>query len=41
VGSIAYKGNAIELEDFSYLSNGIYLLRIVNKTTKTVKLLKN
>lgn len=41
LGRIVYKGNTIELENFSYLSNGIYLLRIVNNTTKTVKLLKN
>ncbi|MEI6524363.1 MAG: T9SS type A sorting domain-containing protein, partial [Bacteroidota bacterium] len=41
LGSLIYKGKAIELEDFSYLSKGIYILKITNKTTNSIKLLKN
>ncbi len=40
-GKILFKGNNINNEDFSYLSKGIYLLKIKDKSSsKTVKILK-
>jgi hypothetical protein len=32
-----YEGNEIEKQDFSYLSKGIYFLKIKNRTIKIIK----
>jgi hypothetical protein len=36
-GQIMYEGNEIEKQDFSYLSKGIYFLKIKNRTIKIIK----
>ncbi|MEY3499376.1 MAG: hypothetical protein RL308_1045 [Bacteroidota bacterium] len=40
LGQLIYEGNAIENQDFSSLANGIYFLKISDKATTTVKLIK-
>lgn len=42
-GKVFYKGNAIQDKDLSFLSKGIYLLRVTNNNSKTAnyKLVKN
>ena len=40
VGQLIYEGKSIENQDFSALSNGIYFLKISDKATATVKLIK-
>lgn len=40
VGEIIYSGNNIEQQNFSSLTNGIYFLKVVDKTTSIIKLLK-
>jgi hypothetical protein len=40
LGQLIYEGKSIENQDFSALSNGIYFLKIRDKTTSTVKLIK-
>ena len=39
-GQLIYSGSMIEKQDFSAFPNGVYFLRIKNKSTTTVKLLK-
>ena len=39
-GNQIYSGKNIDAQDFSDLANGIYLLKITNDTTNTVKLIK-
>ncbi|MFZ9452439.1 MAG: T9SS type A sorting domain-containing protein, partial [Bacteroidia bacterium] len=36
-GQVIWIGKKIEQQDFSYLTNGLYFLRIDNRTTKLVK----
>lgn len=36
-GQVIWTGKNIEQQDFSYLTNGLYFLRIDNRTTKLVK----
>ena len=40
LGQLIYEGNAIETQDFSSLANGIYFLKIIDKSTSTIKLIK-
>jgi arylsulfatase A-like enzyme len=40
IGELVYAGSAIDQENFSYLSNGIYFLKVVNTTTSILKLIK-
>jgi arylsulfatase A-like enzyme len=40
LGQLIYEGNAIETQDFSFLANGIYFLKIIDKSTSTIKLIK-
>lgn len=40
LGKIIYIGNDIELQDFSSIAQGIYLLKIIDKTSSTIKLNK-
>ena len=40
LGQLIYEGNANENHDFSALANGIYFLKISDKATTTVKLIK-
>ncbi len=40
LGQLNYEGNAIETQDFSSLGNGIYFLKIIDKSTSTIKLIK-
>lgn len=40
LGQLIYDGNAIQNQDFSALSNGIYFLKIVGKANYTFKLIK-
>lgn len=40
VGQLIYKGKSIENQDFSAISNGIYFLKIIDKSTSTIKLIK-
>lgn len=40
LGQLIYKGKLIENQDFSALSNGIYFLKISDKATSTIKLIK-
>ena len=39
-GKHIYSGKDIDMQDFSALENGIYLLKITNETSKTLKLIK-
>ena len=40
LGQLIFKGKLIENQDFSALSNGIYFLKIIDKTSTTLKLVK-
>jgi hypothetical protein len=40
LGQLIYDGTAIENQDFSSLANGIYFLKIMDKSTSTIKLIK-
>jgi len=40
-GECVYSGTAIAQENFSYLSNGIYFLKVVDRTTTSYKLVKS
>lgn len=40
LGQLIYSGTAIEKQDFSGLKTGVYFLKISDKTTTTIKLLK-
>ena len=40
LGQLIYQGKSIQSQDFSTLSNGIYFLKISDKATSTVKLIK-
>jgi hypothetical protein len=40
LGQLIFKGKSIENQDFSALSNGIYFLKIIDKTSTTLKLVK-
>lgn len=40
VGQLIYQGKSIENQDFSNLSNGVYFLKISDKSTSTIKLIK-
>ena len=40
VEQIIYSGKYIEQQNFSFLANGIYFLKVVDKTTSVIKLLK-
>ena len=40
LGQLIYKGNSIQSQDFSALSNGIYFLKISDKENSKVKLMK-
>ena len=40
LGQLIYQGKSIQCQDFSALSNGIYFLKISDKATATVKLIK-
>jgi arylsulfatase B len=40
LGQLIYEGKDIENQDFSALSNGIYFLKIIDKSTSTIKLMK-
>jgi hypothetical protein len=37
---LIYNGNEIENQDFSSLANGIYFLKIIDKSNSTIKLIK-
>jgi len=39
-GKLIYTGPTIEKQDFSALTNGVYFLRIKDKSTTTIKLIK-
>ncbi len=39
-GQLKYSGKNIELHDFSYLENGIYILKITDKSASIIKLIK-
>jgi arylsulfatase B len=41
LGQLIFKGKSIENQDFSALANGIYFLKIIDKTTTTFKLVKD
>ena len=40
LGQLIYDGTAIENQDFSSLDNGIYFLKIMDKSASTIKLIK-
>jgi hypothetical protein len=40
LGQLIYQGRSVQNQDFSALSNGIYFLKISDKETSTVKLIK-
>lgn len=40
LGELIYEGNAIENQDFSTIANGIYFLKIMDKSISTIKLIK-
>ena len=40
LGQLIYEGKNIENQDFSLLANGIYFLKIISKSTSTIKLVK-
>lgn len=40
LGQLIFEGSAIENQDFSSLANGIYFLKIMDKSTSTIKLVK-
>ena len=40
LGQLIYDGTAIENQDFSSLANGIYFLKIMDKSASTIKLIK-
>ena len=40
LGQLIYEGNTIENQDFSTLANGIYFLKIIDKSISTIKLIK-
>jgi len=41
IGQIIFSGKEIETQDFSLLPNGVYVLKIIDKTTSILKLIKN
>ena len=41
LGQLIFKGKSIENQDFSALANGIYFLKIIDKTSTTFKLVKD
>jgi arylsulfatase A-like enzyme len=40
LGQLIFEGTAIENQDFSSLANGIYFLKIIDKSSSTIKLIK-